>query len=157
MKKVKPQALEKMLSVKFISTPLLESCQTWYSGRLRRSDDYFDIQYTWSNCCYEYRCCSFNIFQFLFLKVAKLCTMNAHREKMLHIDFQLIWSKKKVKMLGFFLSDVYLLSYDWLIDWLIIFYSYELVIRAIVSLWFPETWTMTRRETEGHSSRWWKP
>ena len=118
MKKVKPQALEKMLSVKFISTPLLESCQTWYSGRLRRSDDPFDIQYTWSNCCYEYRCCSFNIFQFLFLKVAKLCTMNAHREKMLHIDFQLMWSKKEGQNVGFF-PQWCLLIIIWLIDWLI--------------------------------------
>ena len=36
-------------------------------------------------------------------------------------------------------------------------YTYELVMRAIASLRFPETWTMTRREAEGHSSRRGKP
>ena len=32
-------------------------------------------------------------------------------------------------------------------------YTYELVMWAIASLWFPEKWTMTWREAEGHSSR----
>ena len=36
---------------------------------------------------------------------------------------------------------------------LAILYIYELVMRVRANLWFPETWTMTRREAEGHSSR----
>ena len=36
-------------------------------------------------------------------------------------------------------------------------YMYTLVMRAIASLWFPETWTISRREAEGHSSRRGKP
>ena len=36
-------------------------------------------------------------------------------------------------------------------------YAYKLVIRAIASLWFPETWTVNRRESDGHSSRRGKP
>ena len=38
-----------------------------------------------------------------------------------------------------------------------IIYTYKLVMRAIASLWFPEMWTMTRREAEGHRSRRGKP
>ena len=38
-----------------------------------------------------------------------------------------------------------------------ILYTYKLVMRAIASLWFPEMWTMTRREAEGHRSRRGKP
>ena len=34
-----------------------------------------------------------------------------------------------------------------------IVYTYELVMRMIASLWFPETRIMTRRKAEGHSSR----
>ena len=36
---------------------------------------------------------------------------------------------------------------------MILVYTYELVMWAIASLWFPETWTMTWREAEGHSLR----
>ena len=36
---------------------------------------------------------------------------------------------------------------------LVILYTYKLVLRAKASLWFPEMWTMTRREAGGQSSR----
>ena len=38
-----------------------------------------------------------------------------------------------------------------------ILYTYKLVMRAIASLYFPEMWTMTQREAEGHSSPRGKP
>ena len=156
MKKVKPQALEKMLSVKFISL-------CWKVAKLGIVDASGDQMIllifsthgqTAAMSTDVVRLISFSSFSWKLLNFVQWMPI----EKRCYIlIFSSCDQKKKVKMLGFFLSDVYLLSFDWLIDWLIILYSYELVMRAIVSLWFPETWTMTRRETESHSSRWWKP
>ena len=57
-----------------------------------------------------------NIFWLRSLKFAKFGTRDAPREMMLHIDFQLMWSKMKIKMLVFILGDVYSLLYDPLFD-----------------------------------------
>ena len=71
--------------------------------------------------------------------------------------------KMAVKTDHKFKSEIFRLSMDvqirfefLFIVWLIV-YTYKLVMRAIASLWFPEMWTMTRREAEGHRSRRGKP
>ena len=53
-----------------------------------------------SNCCYVYKWCSFNIFWLLFLKVAKLGTMDVPRDGCYILIFSSCdkkWRSKKVK------------------------------------------------------------
>ena len=50
------------------------------------------------------------------LKIAKFNTENALREWMFSIDFQVTWSKVKLKLLVLILSAVYSIFYDALIS-----------------------------------------